>query len=198
LVVAFTRLCVGSGLWNMQISEGASIVNWPLYVLGIAAVAHFAAARWLTPPAHCWRFINLKATLLALGTILLFLLMNFEIGHVFTSPGMRIRLFDFSGSFARDMTTTISWALFALGLMGIGIWKRQPETRYVGISLLVIALVKLFLHDLDNISNIYRVGVLVTVAIITLAASYLYQRFQQETHTAPDSESSSTPDPSDP
>lgn len=51
--------------------------------------------------------------------------------------------------------------------------------RYTGIAWLAVALIKLFLHDLANIGSIYRVGALLMVAVIALAASYLYQRFLQ-------------------
>jgi uncharacterized membrane protein len=36
---------------------------------------------------------------------------------------------------------------------------------------------KLFFHDLANIDSIYRIGALIAVALIALAASFLYQRF---------------------
>ena len=59
----------------------------------------------------------------------------------------------------------------------IGIWQRNAPTRYAGVGLLAVALLKLFLHDLANIESIYRIGALMVVAIIALAASFLYQRF---------------------
>jgi uncharacterized membrane protein len=40
-----------------------------------------------------------------------------------------------------------------------------------------VALLKLFFHDLANIESIFRIGALIVVAIIALAASFLYQRF---------------------
>ena len=74
----------------------------------------------------------------------------------------------------------ISWALFALGLLGIGFWKRLAPTRYAGIALLALALLKLFFHDRASIDSIYRIGALVAVAVIALLASFLYQRFSTE------------------
>jgi uncharacterized membrane protein len=40
--------------------------------------------------------------------------------------------------------------------------------------------VKLFFHDLSTIESIYRIAALIVVAIIALAASFLYQRFFDE------------------
>jgi uncharacterized membrane protein len=78
------------------------------------------------------------------------------------------------------MTYSISWALFALALIMIGLWKNQPGARYAGIGLLAVTLVKLFFHDLSTIESIYRIAALIVVAIIALAASFLYQRFFDE------------------
>ena len=75
------------------------------------------------------------------------------------------------------MTYSIAWALYALVLLMIGIWQRNAPTRYAGIGLLAMTLLKLFVHDLAKIESIYRIGALMVVAVIALAASFLYQRF---------------------
>ena len=149
-------------------------------IVVLATLAMFAAAKMLTPPAHLWREVNLRGLFIGMGTALIFLLMNYQIADYFTEPGSVVRVLDFNHSFVRDMTTTIAWSLFALALLMLGIWKRNAPTRYVGIALLVVALLKLFINDLANIGNIYRVAALMVVAIIALAASYLYQRYLQD------------------
>jgi uncharacterized membrane protein len=67
--------------------------------------------------------------------------------------------------------------LFSLGLLGIGFWKGSEHARYAAVILLVITLLKVFLHDLAAIQNIFRIAALVGVAIIAFIASSLYQRF---------------------
>jgi uncharacterized membrane protein len=113
----------------------------------------------------------------ALGVILLFILLNIEIADYFTLPGSRALTFQFSGNFARDMCYTIGWALFALGLLGAGIWRRQQGVRYAAIALLSAALLKLFFHDLARLEALYRIGALFAVAVIAILASFAYQRF---------------------
>lgn len=115
------------------------------------------------------------------GGVLLFLLLNIEIADYFTSPGDRCVAFMFGGNFARDMTYSIAWGLFSLGLLGIGIWKASKHARYAAIGLLVVTLIKLFLHDLAAIENIFRVGALIGVAVIAFIASFLYHRFFDRT-----------------
>ena len=180
LIAAFVRLALNLDLWAGQVRGDTALMNWPLYALSLTALAQFAAAWFLQPPADKWREVYLRAGFLSLGTALLFLLMNYEIADFYTSPTATVHVLRFGDSFARDMVTTIAWSLFALALLSLGIWKKAAPVRYTGIALLGVALIKLFLHDLANIGNIYRVGALMIVAVIALAASYLYQRFLQD------------------
>ena len=75
------------------------------------------------------------------------------------------------------MTYSIAWGLFSLALLGIGFRCGSKHARFTAIGLLVITLIKVFLHDLAAIQNIFRIGALVGVAIIAFIASFLYQRF---------------------
>lgn len=177
LVASFVRLALNPAVLAYQMRGETAILNWQLYAYSLSALAMFAAARWLTPPNDCWDKVNLRGLFCAFGGILLFLLLNIEIADAFTPAGERSITFDFDGNFGRDMTYTIAWALYALVLLIIGIWQRNAPTRYAGVGLLAVALLKLFLHDLANIESIYRIGALMVVAVIALAASFLYQRF---------------------
>lgn len=177
LVAAFVRLALNPAVLAYQMRGETAILNWQLYAYSLSALAMFAAARWLTPPNDYWDKVNLRGLFCAFGGILLFLLLNIEIADAFTPAGERSITFDFDGNFGRDMTYTIAWALYALVLLIIGIWQRNAPTRYAGVGLLAVALLKLFLHDLANIESIYRIGALMVVAVIALAASFLYQRF---------------------
>lgn len=186
LVASFVRLALNPAVLEYQTRGETAILNWQLYAYSLSALAMFAAARCLAPPNDCWNKINLRGLFCALGGILLFLLLNIEIADAFTPAGERSITFDFDGNFGRDMTYTIAWALYALVLLMIGIWQRNAPTRYAGIGLLAVALLKLFLHDLANIESIYRIGALIVVAIIALAASFLYQRFLGDDKSNPE------------
>ena len=75
------------------------------------------------------------------------------------------------------MTYSIAWAVFALGLIVTGMKINLRAARYAGVALLIITLAKLFLHDLSDLAELYRIGAFVGVAIILIAASFIYQRF---------------------
>jgi len=177
LGIAFVRLAFNPAVLSAYPRGGAAILNWHLYAYGLVALACFAGARWLREDAHPPGRPTLRATLYALGGTLLFLLLNIEIADFFTEPGKRFITLSFGGHFARDMTYSIAWGLFALGLLGMGIHTRAKGARYAAIGLLGITLLKLFLHDLAALDSIFRIGALVGVAVIAFLASFLYQRF---------------------
>ena len=51
------------------------------------------------------------------------------------------------------MTYSIAWALFALGLILVGMRIKQRAARYAGVALLGMTLAKLFLHDLSDLER---------------------------------------------
>ena len=114
-----------------------------------------------------------------MATLLIFLLINIEIADLFSEG--RYVAFDFTGNFARDMTYSIAWSLFALGLIIIGVRRDAQVVRYAGLALMGITLLKLFLHDLTRLDALFRIGAFIGVAVILIFASWLYQRFLSTT-----------------
>jgi hypothetical protein len=177
LITAFVRLALNPAVLHYHARTTTPIFNWYFYSYGITCAALFAGVRLLTPPHHLVMGSNARAVLGTLGTILAFLLLNIEIADYFTPPGAAVLTLDFSGNLARDMTYSIAWGMFALCLVIAGIWRKIRPARYAGIVLLCGTLLKLFLHDLANLEALYRIGALLGLAIIAIAASFLYQKF---------------------
>jgi hypothetical protein len=176
LVAAFVRLALNPAVFDYHQRTATPIFNWYLYAYGIATVCLFIGARLLVPPRHQILSVNAPPILTGLGTVLAFLLVNIEIADYFSSPGSTLT-FQFSGDFARDMTYSIAWAVFALVLLVVGIAKRVRTTRYAGLGLLGVTILKLFFHDLAQLDQLYRIGAFVAVAAIAMLASFAYQRF---------------------
>ena len=177
LVTAFARLALNPAVLEYHAGSNAAILNWYLYSYGIVTACLFTGAHLLAPPRERVLGVNTPPLLNTLGTILAFLLVNIEIADFFSAPSQRVLTFQFTGNFARDMSYTIAWALFALGLLLVSIWKQTRAGRYAALALLSVALLKLFLHDLARLDALYRVGALFAVAVIAIVASFAYQRF---------------------
>ncbi|MBL9203154.1 MAG: DUF2339 domain-containing protein [Opitutaceae bacterium] len=176
LCAAFARLALNPAVLSYHPRAGA-ILNWYLYAFGTTIACLFVGARLLAPPRERSLGINAPALLATLGTVLAFLLLNVEIADFFAAPGARTLAFEFSGNFARDMTYTIAWAVFALALLLVSFRKDLRFGRYAALALLGVALLKLFFHDLARLEALYRIGALFGVAVIAIVASFAYQRF---------------------
>jgi uncharacterized membrane protein len=175
LAVVFARLALNSAVLEYHQRSATPIWNWYLYGYGLPIVFLFAGA-WLFRPPRQSSFERTAPTLLySLGAILAFLLLNIEIADYF-SVGPTLT-FSFSGNFARDMTYSIAWALYAFALLLVGMKQKTGWVRYAGVALLLFTLGKLFLHDLSSLNQLYRIGAFIGVAIILIVASFVYQRF---------------------
>ena len=175
LCLAFVRLALNPAVLEYHRRSATPIWNWYLYTYGITIVCLFVSG-WLFRPPRNESFERTSPTLLySLGAILTFLLLTIEIADYF-SIGPTLT-FSFTGNFARDMAYSIAWALYAFALLLIGMRKHTRWVRYSGVALLVVILAKLFLHDLNSLDKLYRIGAFIGVAIILIVASFVYQRF---------------------
>lgn len=181
LSATFVRLLPGINPFLIGYAERGSVplLNWFLYTYGIVAVCHFAAGRLVEPEHPKILDLPARAVFSALGTLLLFLLVNLEIADFF-SAGDRYLTFRFPASLAQDMTTSIAWAIFAFILLVTGVWQKSRAARYSGMGLLSITLLKVALYDLWQLGGLYRVGSLIGLAIVLLLVSYLYHRWTRE------------------
>jgi uncharacterized membrane protein len=195
LVVVFARLALNPAVLSYHPHAAFPILNWYLYTYVIAIVCLFAAGRFLAPPRQVVLGSNVLPLLYTIGTVLAFLIVNIEIADYFSAPGATALTFQFSGNFARDMSYSIAWGLFALLMLIVGIRKQIAPVRYASLGLLGLTVLKLFFHDLSQLDQLYRISAFVVVAIIAMVASFLYQRFLGAAEKANDTKATLTSAP---
>lgn len=175
--VAFVRLALNPAVLSYHARGEMPLLNWYLYAYGTVILSLFAGARLLAPPRDLWRGRSMPSLLNAQATVLLFLLLNIEIADYFSSPGERSLTFSFEGNLARDMAYTIAWGLFSLALVAIGLRRKLKTARFAGLGLLGATALKLVVHDVSQLAQLYRVGALAGVAVVLLLQTFLYQKF---------------------
>lgn len=176
LVAAFVRLGLNPEVLSYHARSATPILNWILYTYGLVAASLFAGAKLIDPAKPRILKLPAKPVLQTLGGIMLFMLMNLEIAD-FYSGSAQFVTFHFSGKLAQDMTYSIAWALFSLGLLIGGIRTASVGGRWTGLVLLIATLCKLFLHDLWSLGGLYRIFSLIGLATVLLTVSFIYQRF---------------------
>jgi uncharacterized membrane protein len=175
LAICFARLAVNPSVLSYHPRSQAPLLNWYLWVYGIAVISNYMSA-WFMRENRRFLDMEMPPILNAAGTILAFLLLNIEIADYF-STGSAIT-FNFSGSLAQDMAYSLSWALFAIVMLMVGIRQTSKGARYASLALLMVTILKVFLHDLWRLGQLYRVASFVGLAVILILVSFVYQKFR--------------------
>lgn len=175
-LVVFARLTLNPAVFDYHPRSEIAIFNWYLYTYLVPAIA-FLVASWLAGKTGLeWPWLRRFAVACNAGAaIFLFLLLNIEIADYY-STGSSIT-FDFDAGLAQDLTYTLGWALYAIALLVVGIAKKLRPARVAALGLLVVAILKCFLHDLMRLGGLYRVGSLVGLAIALAFVAVLLQKF---------------------
>jgi uncharacterized membrane protein len=175
LAAAFVRLAVNPAVLSYHPASHHAVVNWYLYTYLVSAAAFFVAA-WLLPANDAAEFKFARPAANACGAVLLFLLVNIEIAD-FYSTGPALTFNFLSSSLAQDLTYTIGWALFAVAMLIAGLILHSRGARVAAIFLLLVTVLKCFLHDLARLGGLYRVASLLGLTISLLLVGVLLQKF---------------------
>ena len=115
-------------------------------------------------------------TLYGLSAIaVIFAWINLSIAEYFSSGRQIILSLDRMP--ARDLSTSVAWALYAVALLILGVKSQSSSLRWLSLSLMLATLSKVFLHDLGSLQDLYRVASLVGLALSLIVVSLIYQRF---------------------
>lgn len=171
LAAVFVRLVFNPDVFGYHPPGVRAIFNWYLYTYLVAAAAFFAAAYWL--PRAWKRGIGVAG---AAGTVLLFVLLNIEIAD-FYSTGRTLTFNFFSSSLAQELTYTMGWAVFAVAMLIAGILLHARAARVAALLLLLVTILKCFLHDLARLGGLYRVASLLGLAFALVIVGVLLQKY---------------------
>ena len=87
-----------------------------------------------------------------------------------------------AAAFQRGHTAVSSfWGVVGLALLALGLAKHWTAFRPAGLALFAVALAKIFLYDLSNLSSMARALSFLGVGTVLLFAAFLYQRLTEQT-----------------
>jgi len=169
-------------------ADALPVLNWLMYTYLVPAAALLACARLLAPieVERRWNWEKaLYAAQRPLGAILcsaaaimvIFAWINLTVFDAFDTAFSTDRAWQRMP--ARDLTLSLVWALYALVLLALGFRNRIKALRWTGLGFLMLTLCKLFLYDLGELQDLYRVASFVGLAVSLLGVSLAYQRFSR-------------------
>ncbi|HYD48835.1 MAG TPA: DUF2339 domain-containing protein [Terriglobales bacterium] len=162
------------------------IVNWIAYTYLVPAAALIWSARILgryelervrlfEDPLYESHRPWGAAACAGAAVILVFLWLNLTVIDWFADSEML--QIDVSRDPARDVVMSITWALYALALLALGTVIRSRALRWTSLVLMMTTIVKVFLYDLGELQDLYRVASLLGLAFSLILVSLAYQRF---------------------
>jgi hypothetical protein len=77
-----------------------------------------------------------------------------------------------------NLGLSILWGIYALAIIGLGIWKKKKYLRIGAIIFFGITILKLFIFDISHLSTIAKTIVFVSLGVLLLIASFLYNKFK--------------------
>ena len=80
---------------------------------------------------------------------------------------------------AKQLSLTVLWAVYAVGVIGAGVALRSSRIRLAGMALLVVPVAKLFVFDVFLLETGYRVAAFVILGVLLLGMGLAYQRYSQ-------------------
>jgi uncharacterized membrane protein len=142
------------------------------FAVALCAGAMFVAA-WFAPGA----MTRIRLLFSLAGLIESWYLVNIIIANAYHSTGVALNI-EFMNFVPReDITYTIAWSLIATGLLFIGFHWDWQGARVGATGLLILAVLKCFLHDLVRRGDPYRVPSLLGVAVSLLVVGVVLQRY---------------------
>jgi len=187
LAASTVRLVANPAVLGYYPRPAWRIINWLFYTYLVPAAAALAASRLLAsrelPRLRQWerewtyphgRPLGTYGTGLA-GLVLIFVWINLAIADWFATGSTLVVTFERLP--ARDLSTSIAWALYALLVLGIGMARRSIGLRWVSLGLLLVTITKVFVYDLGELRDLYRVASLFGLAVSLMLVSLAYQRF---------------------
>jgi hypothetical protein len=163
-------------LYSAAFGAMTPLVNTPslLYM----AIVIVLTALTLNRPQQYWPFVSptLRAFWGVLLAVVTFCVLNIEISSVFTETGRNFSLETY-GNLAHQLAYSLSWLLYSIGLLVVGIKWQTSKVRWAALILMVGTTFKIFFMDLWRLGQLYRVASFIGLAAVLILVSFLYQRF---------------------
>ncbi|MEP7110372.1 MAG: DUF2339 domain-containing protein [Ferruginibacter sp.] len=114
-----------------------------------------------------------------LVNIVLIAFFSVECMHVYVFVTARLQNTDTSLQQYSKAGLTIMWALCSFTIMWLGMKHQYKTLRIISLFLFSLALVKLFLFDIRNISDGGKIAAFIMLGILLLVISFMYQKLKK-------------------
>ena len=112
-----------------------------------------------------------------IGVALLWLILSFECYDYFASQAIGSE--DFAvWKWRGQLALTVMWTVYATALLVLGFRLNRARLRWLSMTLYGVSVVKLFLVDMANVQQLYRILAFFVLAVVLGLVARTYQRFK--------------------
>ena len=111
------------------------------------------------------------------GVLLLWLILSFETYGYFDAQAIGSENFAI-WKWRGQLALTVMWTVYATALLGLGFRLSRARLRWLGMAMYGVSVVKLFLVDMANVQQLYRILAFFVLAVVLGLVARTYQRFK--------------------
>lgn len=167
---------VGAGLFDNPLWSHVAVGAWPivnhlLWVYGLPALLAAAVVRVAEPARFMYR--EWREATGAGAFLLVFLMVTLQVRqmthgtYLDTGPLTLAERYGYS----------LAWVLLGLVLLAVGVARAHRPARYASLAVMMLTVAKVFLYDLANLQDLYRVLSFLGLGVSLLLLAHVYQRF---------------------
>lgn len=160
----------------------SDIRYWPLlnlrtvpYIFGIVTALFISRKLIVRDNLGELKYLPIAASVVA--NIVAMTYLSLEVIGFYRGWGEQLG-FDLNVNNAIQMTLSVIWTLYAIGLMTAGFIQKNRYLRLMSIIILAVTILKVFLFDLANLDTIYRIVSFIVLGGLLLVVSFLYQKYR--------------------
>lgn len=181
LAAVLTSYCVAA-LWLVNVSYfllGQNYVPFVNVRMGTGVIVAVALSVFFWRPNHS--LAQYYRTIAALGIVAItFVLASTESVWSLWISFINAQTTDEENTLLNKLHLVLSgvWIIYGIIVVVIGFLRDVRSIRLGGIALLGLAILKVFLYDLNSLEQPYRIVSFIALGVILLGASYLYTRYR--------------------
>ncbi len=167
---------VGAGLFDnplwTHVAVGARpIANHLLWVYGLPALLTAGAVRAAAPGRFMHR--EWREAIGAGAFLLVFLMVTLQVRQMAHGTFLDVGPM----TLAERYGYSLAWGLLGLLLLAVGVARANRPARYASLAVMMLTVAKVFLYDLANLQDLYRVLSFLGLGVSLLVLAHVYQRF---------------------
>lgn len=143
------------------------VVNWLLWIYGVPAVLLVSVSR--ERHSHPWLRLGGQTGAMVMS----FLLVTLEVRQAFRGSFLDVG----NAAGAEQYSYSAAWIGLGLLLLALGIVRKGRLVRLSSLVVMLLAVGKVFLYDMAELQDFYRVFSFLGLGLSLLLIAWLYQRF---------------------